>query len=167
MYVLDIQYDKEGNIIPKVLKLNREVIEEESKHDGYDSIVTSEIEMETQEIIDAYRGLAKIEDSFKVLKFEFKARPVYLSNKERIASHFLICVISLVIMRLIETLLGDTYSTQRIANSLNKYQAHPFEDNIYLLNYYDEVLGCLSKIYTIDLNKKYQERNELKNIFKI
>lgn len=62
----------------KNLLLDEEKIQEEAKYDGYYSIVTSELEMADLEQRDIYRGLARIEDTFKVSKTEFESRPVYV-----------------------------------------------------------------------------------------
>ena len=76
-YIKDIKFNsKTGEIITdKELVLDEALIEEEEKYDGYYSIVTSELELSDKEIRDIYRGLARIEDTFKVSKSSIKARP--------------------------------------------------------------------------------------------
>ena len=74
----------------------------EEKYDGYYSIVTSELNMSDQELRNKYRGLSKIEDTFKLTKSELEARPVLVWTKEHIESHFLTCFVSLIITRLLE-----------------------------------------------------------------
>ena len=63
-------------------------------------IVTSELDKTDEEIIDIYRQLWRIEETFKITKSELEARPVYVSRKEHIEAHFLICFIALVLVRL-------------------------------------------------------------------
>ena len=88
------------NVIPV---LNTELIEEEEKYDGYYLIVTSELDMPDEEVIEKYRGLWKIEESFKITKTQLKSRPVYLKTQNHIEAHFLSCFLSLLILRVLET----------------------------------------------------------------
>ena len=72
-----------------MLDIDEEKIREEEALDGYYMLLTSEMETSDDEIIDMYRGLWKIEESFKVTKSELEARPVYVWTKEHIEAHFL------------------------------------------------------------------------------
>jgi transposase len=85
-------------------------MEQESLYDGYYAIVTSELEMSDQRVIDTYRGLWEIEETFKVTKGTLEARPVYVSREDRIGAHFLTCFISLVIIRLLQKKTNRRYS---------------------------------------------------------
>ena len=69
---------------------------------GYYCIITSEQEWSEREVIEAYRGLARIEESFRVLKGTMEARPVYVWTTPHIEAHFLVCYVALVIMRLMQ-----------------------------------------------------------------
>lgn len=82
-YINNIQFDKKTGTIPDGLELslNQDKIDEESKFDGYYSIVTSELNMSDQKMRYTYRGLAKIEESFKITKSNFETRPVYVWTK--------------------------------------------------------------------------------------
>ncbi|MDD4753752.1 MAG: transposase [Desulfitobacteriaceae bacterium] len=75
----DLSFIKETGEIAdeKNLSLDLKKIAEEEKYDGYYSIVTSEKELSDKEIRDIYRGLWKIEESFKIIKSEFKTRPIF------------------------------------------------------------------------------------------
>ena len=73
-------------------------------------LLTSEMEASDDEIIDMYRGLRRIEESFKVTKSELEARPVYVWTKEHIEAHFLICFVALTIARILENKLERKYS---------------------------------------------------------
>ena len=92
------------------LELDEEKIAEEAKYDGYYSIVTSELNLSDTEIRNIYRGLARIEDSFKVTKTFFRSRPVYVWTNEHIKAHFATCFTALVLIRLLEALLGESVS---------------------------------------------------------
>ena len=106
-------------------------------------------------IIDIYRGLWKIEESFKVTKSDFESRPVYLSLKEHIEAHFLICFVSLVIARLLEHKLQNKYSVSAILESLSKASCSHIQYNYYLFDFYNEILSDIGGILNIDLEKNY------------
>ncbi len=106
--------------------LDLERVDWEAQFDGMNVIVTSEINMEDEEIIATYGQLGKIEDCFRASKFNLKTRPVYVWTKEHIEAHFLICFIALVILRLLQHRLDNKYSPARIIEALNSIQGQPW-----------------------------------------
>lgn len=82
--------------------INQDKIEKDLKYAGYNLIVTSEIDMDKREIYRIYHNLWKIEDTFRILKSQLDARPVYLQTKERINGHFLICYYAVTLLRILE-----------------------------------------------------------------
>ena len=166
-YVNNIDYDKRtGEVILKELSLNLDKISGEEKFDGYYSIVTSELELPDKEIRDIYKGLWKIEESFKITKSNFETRPVYVWTKEHIEAHFLTCFVSLVIIRLLEQKLNGKYSTERIIDSLRRYSCSRIEHDIYLFDYRNEVIKDLEVLFNIELSYKYQELSNIKKFLK-
>ena len=166
-YVRNIEYDKEtGEVVTtgKALFLDEDLIREESKFDGYYAIVTSELYMPDDEIIDTYRGLWEIEESFRITKGTLEARPVYLSREERVHAHFLTCFIALVIMRLMQKLTGRRYSSDRIADCLNRISCSEEQDNIYLFDYRGEISDAIGDALGIDFSKKRLRLGEIKHI---
>lgn len=164
-YIKDITYDKEtGEITKNKLMLDIKKIEAEAQYDGYYSIVTSEVEKSDNEILEIYRGLWRIEESFKITKSEFKARPVYLSTEEHIQAHFLICFVSLVIMRILNKEVGSEYSIRSIIDSLNKCECSLLEENIFMFDHMDEVLKSVQNVYKLDIDKKYQTRQNINKL---
>ena len=107
-YVKNLAFDKEtGEVVAgRKLELDLEAIAEAEKYDGYYLVVTSETGWDDGRIIDTYRELWKIEESFKVTKSELKARPVYVWTPDHIEAHFLICYIALAILRLLQLATG-------------------------------------------------------------
>ena len=167
-YINNYDYDKKtGEIIAKELSLNTEKIQEEEKLDGYYSIVTSELNMSDKEIRDAYKGLWKIEESFKITKSTLEARPVYVWTKEHIEAHFLTCFVSLVILRLLEHKTERKYSSKKIINSLKQYNCSNLKYDIYYFNYRDEIIKTIEKIFNVNLNNKYNKLSEIKKILDI
>ena len=165
-YINNIRFDEETGEISNGLELSLKLdkIKEEEKFDGYYSIVTSEKNLTDKEIRDIYKGLWKIEESFKITKSDLETRPVYVWTKEHIEAHFLTCFISLVILRLIEYKTNRKYSTSSIINSLGKYTSNNLEHDIYLQNFTNDIIKDLSNIYNIDLSRKYLTLSEIKKV---
>jgi transposase len=145
--------------------LNLDKINELEKYDGYYSIVTSEKNLSDKEIRDIYKGLWEIEESFKIIKSEFKARPIFLKLKEHIDAHFLICFVALVIFRLLEIKLNKKYSVKQIRDTLTNLNCTYLEQNIYAIAKQDcYCLNELGQVYDVDLNNKYIKLQKIKKI---
>ena len=167
-YVQNISFSKDtGEIVKgKQLTLDIEKIKEEEKYDGYYSIVTSELKRSDFEMRNVYRGLAKIEDSFKVTKTCFESRPVYVRTNEHIDAHFATCFLALVLMRLLEKKLGDNYPTGKILESLKKYNCTHIDTNTWQFTYYDEIIKACQNIFNINLDTKYKTQQEIQRLLK-
>lgn len=166
-YVKNLQYDKKtGEIITTKSKpvFDEEKIREEEKYDGYYAIVTSECKKSDEEIIDIYRGLWRIEESFRVTKGDLETRPVYLSREEHIRAHFMICFLALVISRVLEYRLGNEHSISKIIESLRKSSCTPLEENWYVFDHADEVTASIREKLGIDLSYKYLRLGEIRKI---
>jgi transposase len=92
----------ENSVKSEITTLDIDKINEFLKLFGYYFLITSEIEMDALEVIRKYRGLSRIEDSFRIIKTDLEGRPVYVDTPEHINAHFLICFISLTIIRAIQ-----------------------------------------------------------------
>jgi len=166
-YVKNIDFDKEtGEIIStsKALSLDLEKLKAEEALDGYYAIVTSEFEETDDRIIEMYRGLWKIEESFKVTKSDLEARPVYVSRDEHIQAHFLTCFVSLLIARILEMKTGQRYSISRLIESLSKAECSHIQQNYYLFDFYDEVLKEIGNSLQIDFSKQILSLGDIRKI---
>ena len=101
-YLNIVAIDKDGKKITPKSTLNQAKIDEDLRYAGYNLIVTSELKMEPNEIYKTYHNLWKIEESFRITKSYLDARPVYVQKKETIYGHFLICYLSLFLLRVLE-----------------------------------------------------------------
>ena len=101
-YLNIVATDKDGKKITPKSTLNQAKIDEDLRYAGYNLIVTSELKMEPNEIYKTYHNLWKIEESFRITKSYLDARPVYVQKKETIYGHFLICYLSLFLLRVLE-----------------------------------------------------------------
>lgn len=165
-YVKNLKFLKSTGEIADTsnLLIDEEKIKEEEKYDGYYSIVTSEENLSDIEIRNIYRGLSKIENTFKVTKSNLESRPVYVWTPEHIEAHFLTCFISLVIIRLLENKLENKHSTKQIIESLKNFTSSHIEHDIYKQNNYNEIIKQFSEIYNLNLEKKYRTLSEIKKI---
>jgi transposase len=166
-YVKNIQVDKKTGEILKGKKnpcFDFEKLKEDEKYDGYYAIVTSEHKMADGKIIDTYRGLWEIEETFKITKGTLEARPVYVSREDRIGAHFLICFIALVIIRLIGKKTNCKYSPEKIIACLNAISCSNEQDNLYLFDYRSEISDAIGEATGIDFTRKRLRRAEIKNI---
>jgi len=165
-YIKNIKFVKEtGEVSDGTnLSLNLNKIAEEEKYDGYYSIVTSEKDLSDQEIRNIYRGLWEIEESFKIIKSEFRARPIHLRIDDHIKAHFLICFVALLLLRVLEYKLDKKYSVKQIRESLIRYSCSHLDQNYYLFDYRDEILQSFEKLFDLDLSNKIMTTAEIKKI---
>lgn len=163
-YVKDLVFDKKTGEILTVghcPQLDLEKLHQEELFDGYYAIVTSEYKMSDEDIIDTYRGLWKIEESFRITKSELEARPAYVSREDRIQAHFLTCFISLLMLRILELKTEHKFSPARLIESINRASGSLLDDGLYLFDYFDEVLKSIGDAVGLDFNRKYLRIGEI------
>ena len=167
-YDMSISFSKDtGEIVDgKALELDLEKIKEEEKYDGYYSIVTSELKMPDMEMREIYRGLARIEDTFKISKSEFDSRPVFVWTNNHIDAHFATCFTALVLIRLLQAKLDNKYPVGRIIKSLKDYCCIPLDKNNYQFTYFDEILKSIGKAFDMTLDNKYRTRQEIQRLLR-
>ena len=165
-YVNNLKFVKSTGEIADMnnLSLNVERIKEEEKYDGYYSIVTSEEHLSDLEIRNIYRGLSKIEETFKVTKSGLETRPVWVSRKDHIESHFLTCFIALVLIRLLEKKLDNQYPFEKIIDSIRSYISCKITHDIYLQSFKNDVIASFEQTFHINLSKKFQTLSDIKKI---
>lgn len=111
----------DGKQTVKISAVDLEKAEKDALYDGYFAIITSEMGYDATRIREVYHGLWRIEESFRIMKSDFDARPIYLNKREHIRAHFLICFMALVMIRLIQHAMGEErLSAERIAEALRE-----------------------------------------------
>lgn len=166
-YIKDEYIDKEtGEIIKKddYLYLDEEIILEEEKYDGYYLIVSSELNMPDKEIIERYKGLWKIEESFKITKSHLEARPVHVRKKDHIEAHFFTCFLGLIIVRLLEKETDFKFSIGKLVDSIKNLRVSYLDENYYMLDYIDDLSVTFSKILNIDMTKRFWQQSDIKKL---
>ena len=134
-YVTFIPTDKKGNKEDGKIKveINEEAVEKAKKLAGYNLIVTSELSMTSKEIYDTYHNLWRIEESFRVMKSQLDARPVYLQKQDSIIGHFLICYLAVLLFRILQIyILEDKYGTEEIFNFIRDFKVAKISDYRYI-----------------------------------
>ena len=134
-YVTFIPTDKKGNKEDGKIKveINEEAVEKAKKLAGYNLIVTSELSMTSKEIYDTYHNLWRIEESFRTMKSQLDARPVYLQKQDSIIGHFLICYLAVLLSRILQIyILEDKYGTEEIFNFIRDFKVAKISDYRYI-----------------------------------
>ena len=109
--------------------INTDKIEEDKKLAGYNLLVTSETKMKDEDIYNTYHNLWRIEESFKVMKSDLDARPVFAQTEESIKGHFLICYIAVLLERIFQfIILKNQYSSSEIYGFMKDFTLakHPY-----------------------------------------
>ena len=167
-YINNIKFDKETGVVSNGLELslNTEKINEDAKLDGYYSIVTSEEKLSDLELRNIYKGLSKIEETFKITKSEFNARPINVRLEDHIDAHFLICFISLVIIRILQDKIKNKYSIKNIIEKMKNFNCTHEAGNLYKFIGYRPEIQYLNRKFNMNLDMKYNTREEIKKILK-
>ena len=146
--------DKNGKKITPVIGIDKEKVNEDLKYAGYNLMVTSELDMEPLQIYETYHSLWKIEESFRITKSYLDARPVYVHKKETIYGHFLICYLSLFLLRVLEIKV--------FKNQINSYDLIDFIRDFRVVNKGDGSYINISRNQTV--NEKVKKATGLTNL---
>ena len=134
-YVSFIPADKEGNKTGGKVKIeiNEAAIEKAKKLAGYNMMVTSELSMSSSEIYAAYHNLWRIEESFRIIKSQLDARPVYLQKQDTITGHFLICYLAVLLTRIVQIhILKDKHGTEEIFEFVRDFRVAQVSERKYI-----------------------------------
>ncbi len=126
---------KAGEIAENALyEIDENAVAEEAKYDGFYAVCTN-LDDDPSEIVKINKDRWEIEESFRIMKSEFEARPVYLQRDDRIEAHFLTCFISLLIYRILERKLGEKYTCEDIIKTLKRMDMRKLDDHGFIPNY--------------------------------
>lgn len=164
-YVQNVKYNEQTGEILETINhptLDLAKVAEDEKYDGYYAIVTSELDMSDAEVIETYRGLWQVEETFRITKGVLETRPVYVSLQEHINAHFLTCFIALTILRILQKKTGRAYSAEKIIECLNRIAGSNEQENIYLFDYRSEISDAIGKALDIDFTHKRLRLGDIK-----
>ena len=164
-------FDSDGNIldskITSVIKKDR--INQEKKMAGYNMIVTSEIKNDAMKIYELYHNLWKIEETFRVMKTDLNARPVYMQKENGIYGHFLICYLAVLLIRLLQQdIFKSRYSDSEIIKFIRNFNVTKGYQDIYtntLLK--SKIADDKASSYSRKITNLYLEYKEIKKILNI
>lgn len=167
-YVTFISADKKGNKTDgKVtVEINTAAIENAKKLAGYNMLVTSELRMPASKIYHAYHNLWRIEESFRIMKSQLDARPVYLQKKETITGHFLICYLSVLLTRILQIhILKDQYGTEEIFDFVHDFRLVKVSERRYInLTRNSDFIKDLSLQTGLPLTSYFLGNTEIKKV---
>lgn len=146
---------------------------------GYYQLVSSELEMSEEEIIEKYHGLNQIENQFKIMKSTLETRPMYVSKREHIEAHLTICLISLIMMCLIQFMIKkhpnvklddkltwhEGLSADRIQKALNRFQVEELSQGFYRFNHInDEDLKLILESFGLNIKRRLFTAGDLRSL---
>ena len=150
----------------KVFSLNTTAIEKEEEFDGFYAVCTT-LEDDISEIIKINKRRWEIEESFRILKTDFKARPVYLKRDDRIKAHFTTCFLSLLIYRILEHKLDEKYSTNEIIKNLQDMNSLKINGIGYKQIYSkSEITTDLNDKFKLNIDQNFISLQNMKKILK-
>lgn len=154
--------DENGNRANAVI--NEEAIEKDRQAAGYNMLITSEYKMDEKAIYDAYHNLWRIEESFRVMKSELDARPVFMQKENSIKGHFFICYATILLIRLFQfKVLKNKYSTSEICRFMKGFKIVEVNENRYInMTRSTQFITELSEILNQPLTNYYLTGKQIK-----
>ncbi|MBR2786626.1 MAG: IS1634 family transposase [Clostridia bacterium] len=143
----------DGEVAEKsIYAIDQNIVDEEAKYDGLYAVCTN-LEDPVEEIMEINHRRWEIEESFRIMKSDFKSRPVYHSKNETIKAHFITCFLSLIIYRYLEKKLDEKYTAPEIIETLRNMEIKQENHDSFSPNYIRTDL-------TDDLHEKFGFRTD-------
>lgn len=143
-YVTFTPIDSNGEVDDEtivVASLNNEKIEKDLALCGYNLIISSELTMKPLDIYNVYHRLWRIEETFRILKSELDSRPVYCRKQNSIYGHFLICYLSVFLIRILQIKkFKDEINANQIIDFIRSFTVLKEKDRIINLSSKDKIL---------------------------
>ena len=131
-FIDEQQITMDGVLAEKKLRtLNEDKIRDEELYDGFYAVCTT-LEDEIGDILRINKRRWEIEESFRIMKSEFRSRPVYLRREERIKAHFLTCFIALLVYRVLESRVGEDISIRELISTMKEMKYRKIEGMGYI-----------------------------------
>jgi len=149
-----------------VYSLDEELIAEEKKYDGFYAIETN-LDDDIPDILAISRGRWEIEESFRIMKEEFRSRPAYVSRPDRIKAHFMTCFIALLVYRVLERKLGNNYTCDEIVSTLRTMRVTKAKDIGYTPSYTrTDLTDSLHEIFGFRTDYELTRKKAMKGIIR-
>ena len=149
-----------------VATLNHEAIQKAYKFAGYNMLVSSETTMQDQEIYSVYHELWQIEKTFKIMKSQLDARPVFMQKPESIAGHFLICYLAVLLERLLQVkILENQFSTEDVMEFIRRFRAVKISDRKYVnISKASKLFNKLETMTELPIRNYYLSKGQVDSI---
>lgn len=155
--------DKEGKQAKATI--NQEAIDDDLRFAGYNLLVTSETDMSDIDMYNTYHNLWRIEESFKIMKSDLDARPVFLQKEETIKGHFLICYLAVLLERIFQfKVLENKYSTDEIFRFIKDFKVTKAETKYINTTTSSDFINDLSEMLRLPLTNYYLTETQIKSI---
>jgi len=166
-FISSTNVTKDGEIAKKkVYSLNLDAIANEEMYDGFYAVCTN-LEDDATEITKINHRRWEIEECFRIMKSEFKARPVYLSRDDRIQAHFTTCFLALVLYRYLEKYLNENFTSHEIITSLRNINFYNVPKEGYIPTYTrTDFTDALHKAFGFRTDSQIVSTKQMKSFFK-
>jgi transposase len=166
-FISSTNITKDGEIADKTIhSLNEEAIADEEMYDGFYAVCTN-LEDDATAITKINHRRWEIEECFKIMKYDFKARPVYLSRDDRIQAHFTTCFLALVLYRYLEKYLGEKFTSDEIISGLRDMNFYHIPAEGYVPTYTrTDFTDALHDSFGFRTDTEIVSKKEIRNIFK-
>lgn len=156
-----------GEVAEKDLyNLDLEVIAKEEAYDGFYGVCTN-LEDDASEIIKVNHRRWEIEECFRIMKSEFKARPVYLTRDDRIEAHFTTCFLAMVLYRYLEQRLDSKFTCSEIVRGLRDMNFYEIPGDGYIPTYMrTDFTDALHEAFGFRTDYQIMKNRQIKKIFK-
>ena len=157
----------DGNGNKASVSMNQDAIDKDLRFAGYNLLVTSEIEMKDSDIYDVYHNLWRIEESFKIMKSDLDARPVFLQKEETIKGHFLICYLTVLLERIFQfKILENKYATTEIFQFIKDFKVTRGESKYINTTKSSDFIHELALQSKLPLTNYFLSETQIKSILK-
>lgn len=155
--------DKEGK--KAKVTVNQDAIDNDLMFAGYNLLITSETDMSDSDMYNTYHNLWRIEESFKIMKSDLDARPVFLQKEETIKGHFLVCYLTVLIERIFQfKILENKYSTNEIFRFIKDFKLTKAETKYINTTTSSNFINDLSKMLKLPLTNYFLTETQIKSI---
>lgn len=147
------------------MRINREAIDRDLRFAGYNLLVTSETEMSDRDIYDTYHNLWRIEESFRIMKSDLDARPVFCQKEETIKGHFLICYLTVLLERLFQfKVMKNKYAASEIFRFLRDFKVTKAESRYINTATSSDLINGLTEEFHLPLTNYFLTERQIRSI---
>jgi len=156
--------DTKGN--KATVSINQEAIDSDLLFAGYNLLVTSEVDMTDQSIYNTYRNLWRIEESFRIMKSDLDARPVFLQKTDSIKGHFLICYLAVLLERILQiNILKDQYGASEIFDFIRSFKVTKAESKYINVTTSSDFINDLTETLDLPLSNYFLTETQIRSLF--